>query len=466
MLTLKSIDENVRILTKDDLKEQCRDRYVLFVCVGIDLTKYEIYEYIASLGIKIIILENPSCLLAERLKESSLAEFIELDMTCRPTLTEEAVTAVSSHLDKSGIILSGVTTLWDDAVSLCARLCKAFDLQGNSIYSVDIAHDKCATRQIMKDNGFLGPLSYKIGCIDEVAQCAGFMQYPAIMKPLYGAGSIGVRKVNKREDAVDVYENIQGTLKDMYEQGELMGLTFDDADDMIHKGQSSLQEVVFEQFIEGPEFDCDIVLLDGEVLYCNLIDDWEYKAPHFVELGSSCPSTRPPEIQSAVKEYSKNVLRIMGFTTGVFHVEVIYSKSLGPVLIEVNPRMGGGPVRQIHKNIYGVDLADYVLCSALNIKGRFEIVQSGKVGVTYNLFPSKSGVLKKSIKETLDPIKTYNEIESLIVCGEEGQSVVGWDDGHPTGFGRVNMVIDKEFVDTRGREIAEEINNAVTDSII
>lgn len=460
----KCYDYSINFLTKDDLKLQCEGNYLLFVCVGTDLTKFEVYEYIASLGLNIIILDNPKSLLAEKLKESNLADIIELDMTCRPSLTDEAMTAIISHLKQHSITLSGVTTLWDDAVGLSARLCRAFDFNGNSTYSVDLAHDKCASRQVMKDNGFSGPLSFKVGSIDEVDQCAALIHYPAIMKPLYGAGSIGVRKVIKREDAVDIYTNIQNTLKETYEQGELMGLTFDDAEDIIHRGEASLHEVVFEEFIEGPEFDCDIVLVDGKTVYCNLIDDWDYKSPHFVELGSTCPSARPMELQNDVKEYANKVLRIMGFETGVFHVEVIYSKRLGPVLIEVNPRMGGGPVRQIHKNIYGVDLADYAICSALGIKGRFSIIESGKVGVTYNLFAYKSGVLTKSIKETLEPIKVYNEIESIIPCGEVGQVVVGWDEGHPTGFGRVNMLIEKEMA-SRGQEIAEEISNAVAESI-
>lgn len=40
---------------------------------------------------------------------------------------------------------------------------------------------------------------------------------------------------------------------------------------------------------------------------------------------------------------------------------------LGPCLIEINPRMGGGPVRSIHHSVYGVDLANFVICAALNL---------------------------------------------------------------------------------------------------
>ena len=49
---------------------------------------------------------------------------------------------------------------------------------------------------------------------------------------------------------------------------------------------------------------------------------------------------------------------------GVFHVELKYT-SHGPRLIEVNCRMGGGPVRATNLLVWGVDLVEeQLLCSA------------------------------------------------------------------------------------------------------
>lgn len=48
-------------------------------------------------------------------------------------------------------------------------------------------------------------------------------------------------------------------------------------------------------------------------------------------------------------------LQALGLTTGVFHVEAKYT-SHGARLIEVNCRMGGGPVQLINRLVYGVDL--------------------------------------------------------------------------------------------------------------
>ena len=49
---------------------------------------------------------------------------------------------------------------------------------------------------------------------------------------------------------------------------------------------------------------------------------------------------------------------------GVFHVELKYT-SRGPRLIEVNCRMGGGPVRDVNLLVWGVDLVEeHLLTSA------------------------------------------------------------------------------------------------------
>ncbi len=54
---------------------------------------------------------------------------------------------------------------------------------------------------------------------------------------------------------------------------------------------------------------------------------------------------------------------------GVFHVEAKYT-SRGPRLIEVNCRMGGGPVRTMNQLVWGVDLVEEHLLTAAGIPSR------------------------------------------------------------------------------------------------
>lgn len=54
---------------------------------------------------------------------------------------------------------------------------------------------------------------------------------------------------------------------------------------------------------------------------------------------------------------------------GVFHVELKYTKR-GPRLIEVNCRMGGGPVRNTNLLVWGVDLVEEHLLTCAGIPSR------------------------------------------------------------------------------------------------
>eukprot|EP00915_Cephaloidophora_sp_WS-2016_P006264 GHVH01008252.1.p1 GENE.GHVH01008252.1~~GHVH01008252.1.p1 ORF type:complete len:391 (+),score=43.25 GHVH01008252.1:512-1684(+) len=365
-------------------------------------------------------------------------------MKSKPSLPFDVAQVVQSYLDTENLTLDGITTLWDDSVCLAARLSTIFDLPGSLPRAMDIAHDKAASRRLLEDLGHPGPRSVVVESEQDVVRASQLLTFPAIMKPLYGAASIGVMKVESEKFALDHFKKIQETLEEIYDQGELMGLTFEDAGDAIASSESSLRHVLFEEFIVGPEFDCDVGLLNGEVVYCNLMDDWEFIAPHFIEIGSSSPSSRPNKIQEEVKAYGKKVLSDMGFTTGVFHVEIIWSPRLGPCLVEVNPRMGGGPVRSIHKSVFGVDLVDIVVCSALDLFMVPEIVYSGKTAVSVNLFSQKSGKLSRSVRDCMRHLDGNPDVVSIIAVGECGDRVTGWFDGYPSHFGRVNFMMDKD----------------------
>ena len=56
-------------------------------------------------------------------------------------------------------------------------------------------------------------------------------------------------------------------------------------------------------------------------------------------------------------------------TQGVFHVELKYT-ARGPRLIEVNCRMGGGPVRLTNLLVWGVDLVEEHLLTTAGIPSR------------------------------------------------------------------------------------------------
>ena len=61
----------------------------------------------------------------------------------------------------------------------------------------------------------------------------------------------------------------------------------------------------------------------------------------FVDTGLSTPSSLPSSDQAALARAASDAVAALGFASGVFHVELRLTRARGPVLLEVNARMGG-----------------------------------------------------------------------------------------------------------------------------
>lgn len=78
----------------------------------------------------------------------------------------------------------------------------------------------------------------------------------------------------------------------------------------------------------------------------------------------------------------------------MFHVELKYT-SRGPRLIEVNCRMGGGPVRLTNLLVWGVDLVEEHLLTCAGIPSRPPTAGRPLVHVAeYSINAHKTGVIK------------------------------------------------------------------------
>ncbi len=83
-----------------------------------------------------------------------------------------------------------------------------------------------------------------------------------------------------------------------------------------------------------------------------------------------------------------------GMVQGVFHVELKYT-SRGPRLIEVNCRMGGGPVRNTNLLVWGVDLVEEHLLTCAGIPSRPPIAAKPLMYIAeYSINAQKTGKMQ------------------------------------------------------------------------
>merc|ERR1712100_273943 len=260
---------------------------------------------------------------------------------------------------------------------------------------------------------------------DDLPKAAQQVGFPAVIKPINGAASIGVVKVSSMEDLVSSYDKVLEVLQTC---------SVSDPNGTQSVGSSDLvTEVMMEQYLDGDEVDVDMILTDGAVTYAKVTDNLPTLEPWFNETGAVTPSLLPGHKQEELIQVSTKMLKAMGLTSGVMHVELKYTTTNGPQLIEVNARMGGGPVREMNLDVWGVDLVEEHLMTAVGLPA-LPVIPSEPLTCIgqYSVNAKKSGILGKGIEEVMAKTRKMEDVVSCEPFVKPGDRVVGIDDGMPS----------------------------------
>jgi biotin carboxylase len=125
-------------------------------------------------------------------------------------------------------------------------------------------------------------------------------------------------------------------------------------------------DLLLEQYLDGVEFDVDLVLQDGGCVFSSVSQNWPTAEPSFQETGLHLPPDHDEKAVRELVDLSVRTVQSFGFRRGVLHVEGKCTRS-GPRVIEVNARMGGARIHQMVEAVWGVDLIEAQLRSCLDL---------------------------------------------------------------------------------------------------
>lgn len=341
--------EPAKLRTASDATQAMRRKLmrgsnVLIIQAGY-IGKRFIYERLKELGVNVTVMDGPDTVWRTEAEKGTIAEFIPLDFTENETVFARAMDAIEEDANK----FDAVTSYFEDAIPLVARIATALGLEGNPVSACEIARNKRKSREVMAEHNLPVPKFRSVFKLEEVAPACEYVGFPAILKPVFGAASLGVVRVNSTEEALQAFNEVSDSLKV--------------EDDTIW---AQGKELVLEEYYDGEEFDIDILLSEGKSVYAKVSDNWECMAPWFQELGTNCPSLYPMDRQEELIRLSVDTCLAFGFRSGCFHVECKYT-SRGPRMIEVNARMGGVSVRDLNLVAWGVDLVEEHCMCALKV---------------------------------------------------------------------------------------------------
>jgi biotin carboxylase len=224
--------------------------------------------------------------------------------------------------------IDGICTIGSDvAAPTVAYVAEEMGLIGNSYEAAVRAHDKHLMHEALVAAGVDCPRT------DGTA-------LPVVVKPTDRSGSLGVQKVERKEDLEPAITKA--------------------------KALSMSGQVIVEEYIEGREISVEMISCRGVHYALQITDKVTTGAPHFVELEHHQPSDLPAAMQTKIFEITRRALDALGITNGASHSEYKITSEGRIVVMEIGGRMGGDFIgSDLVKLSTGYDFVEGVIRVAL-----------------------------------------------------------------------------------------------------
>ena len=295
---------------------------------------------LAEAGATIIGLgDQPPAALADDVR-SRLADYVRVSgFHDEPGMVREAERyAARVRIDR-------VECLWEPLMIAAARIREAIGVSGMTVAETVPFRDKEVMKQVLDRAGIRTPRHANARTVAEVREAVARIGYPAIVKPIAGAGSADTFRIDDERQLEKVLARL-----------------------------GHLSEVSVEEFVDGEEFTYDTVCANGEVLYDNI--SWYRPRPLIARsLEWVSPQTMAlreigaPDLAEG-RRMGREVLAAMNFRDGFTHMEW-YRKADGEAVFgEIAARPPGA---------YTVDVMNYA-CDLDLFRGWAEAITRGRLG--------------------------------------------------------------------------------------
>lgn len=357
----------------DDLRWGADGTPVVLVIGAGTPGKRRLYERLVALGVRLVVVDEPGHWSSVLAGDGPAEAWLEAAVTGDPDVDAGAVLdAVAA----AGVRPAGVLTFWEDSVTVAARVAAALGLPGNPPHAVDAARSKVLTRETSARLGLPTPKAQRVRSLDELYAAAAEIGFPAVVKPEFGALAMGCMRIDDADALPEVYRFVREVVRP-------------ETDGIFRAGN----DLLLEQYLDGPEFDIDVVLDGGACVFHSVSQELPVPEPVFQAQGMFLPPQHSRREVRELVDLSVSTAQAFGFVTGVLHIEGKCTSD-GPRVIEVNARLGGGKVAELVEAVWGVDLVAAQLRSALGRPQDLRPSRRPRCGVVYHLVqPPRSGRL-------------------------------------------------------------------------
>ena len=169
-----------------------RDATVLVIGAGYP-GKRRAYERMAELGAQVVVVDEPGHWSEALVTDGVAGAWLPVPISGD---ADEDAAATLDAVERSGVRPDGVLTIWENNVSVAARVASALGLPGNPPEVVDAVRSKVRTREVSASLGLPTPRAQRVRSLDELFAAADHVGFPAVVKPEFGASAVGCVRVD------------------------------------------------------------------------------------------------------------------------------------------------------------------------------------------------------------------------------------------------------------------------------
>jgi biotin carboxylase len=253
---------------------------------------------------------------------------------------------------------------WDEPLVMqAAELAAEFGVPGLSLPGVEGCRDKYSARTRLTAAGLLQPGFEMAADLDQARAAAERIGYPVVVKPRALGASMGVVLARDEPELVDAFM--------VASRASLIG------DPTYH------DFAIIEEYAVGPEISIDAAVHKGEYLPMFVARKHTGSHPYFEETGHVVDASDPLLDDPVLMDTLARAHQVLGIEDGITHSEVRLTKR-GPLIIEINGRVGGDLIPFLGKIATGIDPGVVMVDAALRQRPDVTRHGRGAVGIRFN----------------------------------------------------------------------------------
>lgn len=253
----------------------------------------------------------------------------------------------------------------------------------------------CPKTLIVKSIEELNNLFYKFDC-----------DFPVVIKPAKGSGSVGVRLCYNQEELF-----------------KYAGLLLEDK-------QLITSSILIQEYIEGDEYSVETLSFNNQVNIIGITKKHLSSPPFFLETGHDFPANISKLVNKNIEELILNSFNKLGFLFGPAHTEIRVKNNI-PYIIEINPRLAGGMIPKIIEQAIGIDLIDATIDLVTGKKVNINKSKSDFTSIRF-LIPKTNGFIKSiefdnnGIKDRLLDFQVNKKLNDQIILQGDFRDRIGY----------------------------------------